>query len=240
MYCKKCGRYSGNYPLCKNCYYSDNSCEICGDDSGDFPLCNTCYHKVKEYAEENFSELLYYDDEDYDDEYESYSPGLCVACGENKENSEYFFCTSCYKRYRRKELILSIINAKEIKILESRYYNKYKCTDGHYVKSKAEREIDNYFTTKHIEHFYEVELPIDNNPEHSIHPDFYLPNLNVYIEYWGKDSDPQYRENMNYKLQIYKKLKVTLICLYESEDSENIESVLNRKLSHYIIGTINE
>ena len=59
--------------------------------------------------------------------------------------------------------------------------------DGHIVKSKSEREIDNFLNQYKIRHYYEHELSIDDNPEHSIHPDFYLPDLDVYIEHWGKD-----------------------------------------------------
>ena len=133
MYCKKCGKYSGRYPLCSDCYYEENyqtqnCCEICGEDSGEYPLCKTCYYKVKEYAEENFFDYLDYDEEDeFEDIYETYSPGICVACSKPKEHSDFFFCSDCFKKYHNKELILSVIKAKEIKVLD--HFNLYQQSD---------------------------------------------------------------------------------------------------------------
>ena len=51
--------------------------------------------------------------------------------------------------------------------------------------------------------------------------------------------DPEYVEKMKYKLDIYKKLKITLICMYEETDSEKITNVLDRKLQFYKRDQIN-
>lgn len=58
MYCNNCGKYSGNYPLCKDCYYEqseyefDNDeitgqCLICENDAGPYLFCSQCYRKYK-------------------------------------------------------------------------------------------------------------------------------------------------------------------------------------------------
>ena len=240
-YCLKCGKYSGTGTLCEKCYYEEtHTCEICGEYSGKYNLCKKCYYKVKEYAEEHYEDFIDLEDDDFeDDDYETFSQGYCIACNKEKEYSDYFLCSKCYKKYRSKELILSLIKGQEIKILESRYYSKYKCNDGHFVKSKAEREIDNFFDKWKIRHYYEPEIPLDTKPENSIHPDFYLPDLNVYIEYFGIENNEQYKESEKYKIKIYKKLKITLICLYEHTDAKDIEDALKRKLKHYKKGVIN-
>ena len=241
MYCERCGKFSGKYALCKECYNDENFCEICGENSGEYPLCKKCYYKVKEYSEEHFLDFLadVYEDETEDENYESHSPGRCIVCNQSKENSEHFFCMDCFRKYRNKEVVFSLINAKEIKILESRYYNKYKCRDGHLVKSKSEREIDNFFDKYGIVHHYEPELPIDNDPKHSIHPDFYLPSFDVYIEHWGNENDAKYQESMKYKIDIYKKRNITLICTYENEDTIDLDATLKRKLKYFKRGVIN-
>lgn len=236
MYCKKCGEYSGKYPLCNKCYYEEDedfdeeyededfdeedTCEICGEDSNGYPLCKTCYYKVKEYAEENFETIS------------KIEKRYCLFCNNTTDN-EYFLCPDCYKKHRNKETIFSLLNGQNLTILQSKYYCKYKCDDGHWVKSKAERDIDNYLFKNKIRHCYEKELPIDNNPEHSLYPDFYLPDFNLYIEHLGMEDNKKYNDTLEYKIPIYKKLKITLICTHEKTDAADIADVLKRKLKFY-------
>lgn len=244
MYCENCGKYSGRYPLCKDCYYeeaeykeNEDICEICGDNSYGYPLCKTCYYKVKEYVEEHYEDFIEYDEENY--EYTTYTQGHCISCNKIKENNDFFLCTECYKKYHNKELIISLINAKEIKILDSRYYNKYRCFDGHMVKSKSEREIDNYLFKKNIRHIYEKPIPINANEDDDIHPDFFLYDLDVYIEHLGKEGDPEYDERTQYKVNIYKDKKLTVIFTHENTDAKDMQSALERKLKNYKKGQIN-
>ena len=206
MYCEECGKYSGRYKLCKDCYEELNESII----------------------------------EDYEeDEDEDYSAGICIACQSPKEYCDYFFCTECYKQYKNKSLIIKIDKCRDITLLDSFYYSKYVCADGHIVKSKAERDIDNFLFKHRIAHCYERPLSIDDNPEHDLHPDFYLPDLQLYIEHWGMEDDEQYNSQKEYKIPLYEKLKVTLICTHENTDSIDMESALRRKLKHYKKGEIN-
>jgi hypothetical protein len=61
---------------------------------------------------------------------------------------------------------------------------KYRTTDGHYVRSRAELVIDNWLYTYGIVHAYERRLPI----EEECYCDFYIPQgagrpQAVYIEF---------------------------------------------------------
>ena len=60
MYCNICGKYSGKYPLCKECYYKENEneyeyvdeeitgqCLICENDAGEYLFCPNCYRKYR-------------------------------------------------------------------------------------------------------------------------------------------------------------------------------------------------
>ncbi len=51
----------------------------------------------------------------------------------------------------------------------------------------------------------------------------------VYIEYWGRESDPKYRERMTVKQAIYAKYKLRLIELGDAE-IERLDDVLPRML----------
>jgi hypothetical protein len=101
------------------------------------------------------------------------------------------------------------------------------CTsDGHMVRSRAELLIDNWLYMQKIVHAYERRLPI----EEECYCDFYLPGgKSVYIEYWGLEADPKYRERQAAKRSIYEKHNLRLIELGDAE-IERLDDVLPRML----------
>lgn len=124
--------------------------------------------------------------------------------------------------------------------------NKYKCKNGIKVRSKSEMIISNFLTDHQVDHIYEKAIHIDSHPEHDIHPDFYISGIvtyqgriikDIYIEHWGLNTR-EYNQSKLYKIDIYKKLGVTLVCTYE-KDMINPEESLRKKLINAIEGKIN-
>jgi len=109
---------------------------------------------------------------------------------------------------------------------------KQRTTDGHYVRSRAEQLIDNWLYTAEIVHAYERKLPI----EEEVYCDFYLPVGKVYIEFWGMESDPRYRERKAQKKEIYEKYGFNLIELND-DDIVNLDDILPRLLLKHGITT---
>ncbi|NBR85390.1 MAG: glycerol kinase [Verrucomicrobia bacterium] len=105
---------------------------------------------------------------------------------------------------------------------------RHRTTDGHYVRSKAEMLIDNWLYMAELVHAYERKLPV----EEDLYCDFYIPTGKVYIEYWGMENDPHYRERKTRKIDIYKKYGFKLIELNDA-DVANLDDVLPRKLLHF-------
>lgn len=208
-----------------------NYCILCGDPSNGYAFCKDCYYTFDE--DELIDMLNDYENED-DDVYIENTK--CLIC--KSDSNGYHFCRDCYYKYKNKNLILQIKNCTETKVLESDYESKIKCEDGHPVKSQQEALIDNYLFSHNIRHVYEKEIHIDNNPEHSLHPDFYLPDLNVYIEHFGMTGNKKYEEMKKYKLPLYKKAKITLICT-TNKDINNLSANLERKLKFFKKGEIN-
>lgn len=68
------------------------------------------------------------------------------------------------------------------------------------VKSQKEKKIADYFQTNWIEYEYEKPLQINNK---TIHPDFYLPEHNLYVEYFWLTNRKTYRKNMRFKMHQY-------------------------------------
>ncbi len=67
--------------------------------------------------------------------------------------------------------------------------------------------------------------------EFQIRPDFYLPELDVYIEYWGMDT-PQYKMNMYKKQTLYQQEGKRLVSVYPA-DLSRLGALLTAKLSRY-------
>jgi len=109
---------------------------------------------------------------------------------------------------------------------------KYRCTDGHFVRSKAEMLIDNWLYMAEIVHAYEKKLPI----QEELYSDFYIPTGKVYIEYWGYENDKKYLKRKQIKQKLYKKYRFNLIELNES-DVQNLDDVLPKMLLKFGIKT---
>lgn len=106
----------------------------------------------------------------------------------------------------------------------------FRTKDGHMVRSRAEVIIDNALYDYKLVHAYERKLPV----EEEIYSDFFIPTENVYIEFWGMESDPKYAERKKSKIEIYRKYDFKLIELNDS-DITNLDDHLPKKLLKYDI-----
>lgn len=244
-----------------------NACVACGARTSGYAFCRKCFNKYTEEEMLNMlneskveSSSIEEDDEieetvapqekkettsDNDPESNNVvvidlnSKSKCITCG--KQTGGLLFCTSCYHKYKNKELLFRITNCTNVELLDEDYEGRYTCKDGHIVKSKSERDIDNYLFEHGISHAYERELPYGATEKEVLHPDFYLPNYlgegkHVYIEHWGyNENNIQYTKTKKFKMPIYRKLGITLICTYEKTDMGKIDTVLDRKLNKTFI-----
>lgn len=91
------------------------------------------------------------------------------------------------------------------------------CQDGHYVRSKEERAIDDYlYKDAQLLHAYEPKFRLTPSEQkiclqagkefEFFYPDFYTPKYNLYIEFFGKN-DEQYNLKTDLKIKIYTERK---------------------------------
>jgi DNA-directed RNA polymerase subunit RPC12/RpoP len=97
---------------------------------------------------------------------------------------------------------------------------------GTLVQSDGEKRIAEWLTSHHIAYRYDERYRILNG--HAIRPDFYLPELDVYIEYWGMDT-ADYKIGMLKKQQLYQQESKRLISIYPP-DKPRLDTVLRQKL----------
>ena len=105
-----------------------------------------------------------------------------------------------------------------------------RTTDGVAVQSRGEKRIGDWLARQAIAYVYDARIVVAGDL--AIRPDFYLPEFDLYIEYWGMDT-PEYRANMEKKRFLYQRDKKKLLSL-SFRDSDRLEDVLRLKLSRYI------
>ncbi|PHN95484.1 hypothetical protein CSC80_09200 [Maribacter sp. 6B07] len=95
--------------------------------------------------------------------------------------------------------------------------------DGHIVRSNSELIIDLWLNYHSIKHDYEP--LIYKNKKVVIISDFYLPEYDCYIEYWGLEGDSEYEKRKLEKIKTYEELKLRLISIY-NQDLNNLDKLL--------------
>jgi hypothetical protein len=99
--------------------------------------------------------------------------------------------------------------------------------DGTLVQSAGERRIAEWLTQNKIRYRYDATFRIIG--EFQIRPDFCLPELDVYVEYWGMDT-PQYKMSMYKKQVLYQQEGKRLVSVYPP-DLPHLDQHLRQKLA---------
>jgi len=117
---------------------------------------------------------------------------------------------------------------------QEKHGSKHKTMKGELVKSGGERMIADYLLRNKIS--YEYEKPATGASNRRIgRPDFYLPDYDIYVEYWGmvdtedEGDRKEYLKGMEWKTARYREAGIKFISIYPQE-IENLDSVFAKKL----------
>lgn len=137
----------------------------------------------------------------------------------------------------------------EFRIMTEQEYKDYieinppTTIKGEIVKSYGEMEIANYLFSNNINYIYEEKYKYETDTTFydEYHPDFYLPDYDIYIEYFGIDREgnvpsyftsrhgktpkEEYNDGINWKKELHKANNTILIDLYYYENKEGILKV---------------
>ena len=94
-----------------------------------------------------------------------------------------------------------------------------RCKSGIYVRSKSERDIIDFFFDNRVKCEYERTYTSPINKQ-TFSADFYLPDHNLYIEYFGMD-DSKYNEKKDLKIRTYK-IDKNINFEYLTHDDDNL------------------
>jgi len=103
-----------------------------------------------------------------------------------------------------------------------KYPAEYRTEDGRWVRSKSEKIIADWLYNNRVRFEYERKVV------EGVTCDFYLPDMDVYIEFWGIDNEA-YRRYRRKKEEVYSKLGLRLFSLNDA-DLKHIDDVLRSKL----------
>jgi len=188
-------------------------CQICGEKSGFFPICKKC-NGLKNQGKVS----------------------KCNECGIWKKGDKPL-CYECWLKAegKKKKESAEYVPSEEEKE-DNDFRNKFPATimaeDGHRVRSKAEKIIDDWLYHKGIVHAYERRVPI----EEEVYCDFFIPiGQKVWIEFWGLDEE-KYLKRRKLKKEFYEKNKKNLIELNE-KDIEKIDDIMPIKLRPFLPST---
>lgn len=167
------------------------------------------------------------------------------VCRREREAILKHWCTRCKKIITEEESRRSIDkygrpycrHCLDEKILEDANFSatvegakKLRTVNEVAVQSQGERRIGDWLARRGIAYEYDERYMIAKDTR--IRPDFYLPEFDLYIEYWGMNT-PEYVENMRRKRFLYQQARKKLISITYLE-LERIEQVLEEKLAKYI------
>ena len=153
----------------------------------------------------------------------------CQRCGVKLEPDEYLrghkafqrpFCNYCFD-----EVFLDRRNFETKVELQK----NIRAKDGTWVQSDGERLVCEVLAAEQIRYRYDERFRILDG--YAIRPDFYLPEFDVYIEYWGMDT-ADYKIGMLKKQQLYQQQGKRLVSLYPADKPRMRERLL-AKLAKY-------
>jgi hypothetical protein len=105
-----------------------------------------------------------------------------------------------------------------------------QAANGTVVQSDGERIIAEELSALGIAFRYDNRFRIIKG--YAIRPDFYLPEFDLYIEYWGMDGNLDYEIGMMEKKKLYQQAGKKLVSLYARE-KPRLREVLREKLSRH-------
>ena len=157
---------------------------------------------------------------------EDFAPVACSRCGgpttpeERQLSGTQFqrtYCDACFNAVfiERRNFDMKVQNQKEI-----------LTRDRTVVQSKGERQIADWLAAHSLEYRYDDKLQIIQG--YAIRPDFYLPQFDVYLEYWGLNTT-DYIIGMNIKKKLYQQEGKKLISIYPA-DLPHLDEKLTQSL----------
>ena len=240
--CIICDSYAPNGLLCKNCYYDMEDYKDQFDKNSKLYELTEYYYNLKDniYRMQNFQKIrenckkLFALADLTDILYDN-----TTLLAKIKEDITKIIATKIKANQKTINFNINDDDNKEIKSYkkDSQREELLRTIDGHKVKSRGEKIIDDILFTNRIPHAYSMTVAeIDTKIDRSIECDWFIPIIGsgkgIYIEYWGMDKQ-DYNDNKKEKTELYKKYDLPLIQIEKDEidDSQALNIRIRREIN---------
>lgn len=155
----------------------------------------------------------------------------CVKCGRPVAADE---CARSQKAFQRNYCDVcfdAVFMQRRNWETQVELHKTIQAADGTVVQSDGERLIAEALTEFGIVYRYDNRFRIIKG--YAIRPDFYLPEYDLYIEYWGMEDNLDYQIGMLEKKKLYQQADKKLVSLYGRE-KHRLREVLREKLAGHM------
>ncbi|HMO50368.1 MAG TPA: HEAT repeat domain-containing protein [Kiritimatiellia bacterium] len=154
---------------------------------------------------------------------------VCARCARTVDADEYARSQKAFQRTYCDRCFDDVFLKRRNWETQVELNKTIEAANGTVVQSDGERIIADELTAMGLAFRYDNRFRIIKG--YAIRPDFYLPELDVYIEYWGMEDNLDYRIGMLEKQKLYQQAGKRLISLYPREKprlAEALREKLNR------------
>lgn len=152
----------------------------------------------------------------------------CARCARTVDADEYARAQKAFQRTYCDRCFDEIFLKRRNWETQVELNKTIEAANGTVVQSDGERIIADELTAMGLVFRYDNRFRIIKG--YAIRPDFYLPELDLYIEYWGMEDNLDYRIGMLEKQKLYQQAGKRLVSLYAREKSR-LGEVLREKLA---------
>ncbi|HBM16328.1 MAG TPA: hypothetical protein DD381_08325 [Lentisphaeria bacterium] len=153
----------------------------------------------------------------------------CSRCSVNVVSDEYARSMKAFQRIYCSKCFDEVYLKRRNFDTEVELNKTIEAKSGTLVQSDGERLIADFLHENNIDFRYDERIRLIEG--FAVRPDFYLPEFDVYIEYWGMDTI-DYKIGMMKKQKLYQQEGKKLIPIYP-KDKNNLSTLLKEKLFRY-------
>ncbi|MFA4945647.1 MAG: HEAT repeat domain-containing protein [Lentisphaeria bacterium] len=155
---------------------------------------------------------------------------ICQKCGQPVAADEYARSQQAFQRSYCDHCFDEVFLDRRNWETQVELHKTIQAATGTVVQSDGERLIAEELAALGLAFRYDNRFRIVKG--YAIRPDFYLPELDLYIEYWGMEDQLDYRIGMLEKQKLYQQAGKKLLSLHAHE-KPRLREALRKKLELY-------